>query len=113
VGALDLVHLPLFGHRRLTLIDADALSKLQHGLADRGLNYVDCTRPVRPLSRSQVDNYMKPLRGLMGYALRHRQIAVNPFDLLTADDRPTTTRSGSSTSGQTKRSPTFWRRPSN
>jgi hypothetical protein len=56
---------------------------------------------------------MKPLRGLMGYALRHRQIAVNPFDLLTADDRPTTTRSGSSTSGQTKRSPTFWRRPSN
>jgi integrase len=86
-AALDLVHLPLFGHRLLNTIDADALSKLQLGLADRGLNYVDHKRPVRPLSAAQVSNYMKPLRGLMAYAARHKKIAVNPFDLLTADDR--------------------------
>jgi integrase len=86
-AALDLVHLPLFGHRQLSAIDADAISKLQHGLAERGLNYVDRTRPVRPLSRSRVENYMKPLRGIMGYALRHKRIPSNPFDLLTEDDR--------------------------
>jgi integrase len=86
-SALDLVHLPLLGHRRLSQIDADAIAKLQLGLADRGLNYVDRKRPARPLSRAQVDNYMKPLRGIMGHALRRKLIAVNPFDLLTADDR--------------------------
>jgi integrase len=86
-AAVDLVHVPLFGHRRLLDIDADAISKLDHGLTERGLNYIDRTRPVRPLSRSQVDNYMKPLRSLMKYAVRHKKIPVNPFDLLTDDDR--------------------------
>lgn len=85
-NALDLVHLPLLGHRPLVSIDADTLS-LQIGLAERGLNYVDRTRPVRPLSRSRVDNLMKPLRGIMAYALRRKLIAANPFDLLTEDDR--------------------------
>jgi integrase len=87
-AALDLVHLPLFGNRRLVEIDADALSRLDHGLAERGLNYVDRTRPVRPLSRSQIDNYLRPLRSLMKYAVRHKKgITVNPFDLLTEEDR--------------------------
>jgi integrase len=87
-AALDLVHLPLFGHRRTGEIDADAIARLDYGLAERGLNYVDPTRPVRPLSRSQVDNYMKPLRSLMKYAVRHKKgVTVNPFDLLTEDDR--------------------------
>jgi hypothetical protein len=30
---------------------------------------------------------MKPLRSLLGYALRHKKIPANPFDLLTEDDR--------------------------
>jgi integrase len=85
---LDLVHLPLFGNRRLAEIDADAISRLDHGLAERGLNYVDRSRPVRPLSRSQVNNYMKPLRALLAYAVRHKKgITGNPFNDLTEDDR--------------------------
>jgi integrase len=86
--ALDLVHLPFLGHRRLIDIDADAISKLQLGLADRGLNYVDRNRQVRPLSRSRVDNIMKPLRGIMAHAKRRNKIPSNPFLDLTEDDRP-------------------------
>jgi integrase len=43
---------------------------------------------VRPLGRSAVVNYLKPLRAVLSLAVRRRLIASNPFDHLTADDRP-------------------------
>jgi integrase len=85
--AWDLVLSPYLGHRRLTEISADVISRLQLGLRDRGLNYVDPKRPVRPLSVSRVQNLVKPLQGMMKLAAKRHGVP-NPFLLLDSDDRP-------------------------
>jgi integrase len=45
-------------------------------------------QPVRPLGRSSIDNYCKPLQGILKLALRRRLISANPFSALTTLDRP-------------------------
>lgn len=87
-SALDLVVLPRFGRWQVAQVDVDALAKLIRDLERVGLHALDPSRPVRPLGRSSIDNYLKPLAGLLTLAMRRRVIASNPFDLLTADDRP-------------------------
>jgi integrase len=88
-SALDLVLLPRFGRCRVALIDADAISTLTRELQEVGLHCVDPSRPVRPLGYSSVANYLKPLQQSLAYAARRGWIAVSPFTILTADDRPT------------------------
>jgi integrase len=87
-SALDLVLLPRFGSWRLAAIDAEAISRLVRDLEREGLNAVDPGRPKRPLGRSSIENYLKPLQGILSLAVRRRLIAVDPFDHLTSDDRP-------------------------
>lgn len=86
--ALDLVLLPRFGRLKLAAIDADAISRLARDLERDGLHAIDPKRPIRPLGRSSIENYLKPLQGVLALAVRRRLIASNPIDVLTADDRP-------------------------
>src|SRR5262245_52730341 len=87
-SALDLVLIPRFGRWRIQAIDADAIAKLTRDLEREGLHAVDSARDVRPLGASSISNYLKPLRGVLALAVRRKLIASNPFDVLTADDRP-------------------------
>jgi integrase len=87
-SALDLVLLPRFGSWRIAAIDADAISALIHDLQASGLHVIDKTRKPRPLGRSSVENYLKPLQGTLKLAVRRGLIGVNPFDVLLAEDRP-------------------------
>ena len=87
-SSLDLVLLPRFGNWRLVTIDADAIARLTRDLEREGLRSINQARPNRPLGRSSIDNYLKPLQGALGLAVRRGKIATNPFDILTADDRP-------------------------
>lgn len=87
-SGLDLVVLPRFGKWQVAQVDVDAVAKLVRDLEREGLHALDPSRPVRPLGRSSIDNYTKPLAGLLKLAMRRRLIASNPFDLLTTDDRP-------------------------
>ena len=88
-SGLDLVLLPRFGRWQLSAIDADAISKLIRDLERDGLHAIDPTREKRPLGASSIANYLKPLQGTLALAVRREKIRVNPFDLLTDDDRPT------------------------
>jgi integrase len=87
-AGLDLVLLPRFGQARLTLIDADMIVTLIRDLEREGLHALDPDRKARPLGRSSITNYLKPLQSILALAVRRRLIPANPFDLLTDDDRP-------------------------
>jgi len=86
--ALDLVLLPRFGRYRVAAIDADAVAKLTRDLEREGLHAIDAARKKRPLGRSSVANYLKPLQGALALAVRRGLIAASPFAVLTDDDRP-------------------------
>lgn len=88
-SALDLVLLPHFGNWRIAAIDPDAISELIRDLQREGLHAIDRSRKVRPLGRSSVENYLKPLHGVLSLAVRRGLIPSNPFSVLTEDDRPT------------------------
>jgi hypothetical protein len=86
--ALDLVVLPRFGRWKVAAVDADAIENLIRDLEREGLHAIDPDRPVRPLGRSSIENYLKPLQGILTRAVRDGMIATNPFAVLTEDDRP-------------------------
>jgi len=86
--ALNNLLLPKFGRVRLTRIDADAVSALTRELQEVGLHCVDPSRPIRPLGRSSVENYLKPLQGVLALAARRGWIESSPFAVLLPDDRP-------------------------
>jgi len=87
--ALDLVLLPRFGKLKIAVVnDADAIERLIRDLEREGLHAVDPKRPVRPLGRSSIENYLLPLQGVLDFAVRRRLIAVNAFSLLGKDARP-------------------------
>jgi integrase len=86
-SSLDLVLIPRFGRWKLGAIDADAIAKLTRDLEREGLHAIDPERRARPLTRSSIDNHLKPLCGALGHAVRRGKIASNPFDVLTSDDR--------------------------
>jgi integrase len=86
--ALDLVLLPRFGDVLVSNIWVEDITQLIHDLEDEGLHAVDRSRAKRGLSRSSIDNYLKPLQGTLKFALRRRMIASNPWGLLDGDDRP-------------------------
>ncbi len=90
--ALDLVLIPAFGRVRLSRIDADTIARFIRDLQAEGLHAVDAERPVRPLSKSSVENYTKPLAQVLAFSARRGWIAASPWLLLTSDDMPT--RSG-------------------
>ena len=85
---LDLVLLPRFGKWRVSAIDADAITTLVIALEREGLHAIDRNRAKRPLGKSSIENYLKPLQGTLKLAVRRKLIAVNPFEHLTEDDRP-------------------------
>jgi integrase len=87
-SALDVVLLPRFGTKKVAAVDADAIARLVRDLEREGLHSIDPKRPVRPLGRSSIENYLKPLQGILALAVRRRLIGVDPFSCLTADDRP-------------------------
>jgi integrase len=86
--ALDLVLLPRFGRFQLAAIDADEVARITRDLEREGLHAIDPERPNRPLGRSSVTNYLKPLQGVLALAVRRRLIPASPFAVLTPDDRP-------------------------
>src|SRR5581483_5220300 len=67
--ALDLVLIPRFGKWRLAAIDAEAIAGFSRALEDEGLHAVEPKRPVRPLGRSSIENYLKPLQGVLKLAV--------------------------------------------
>jgi hypothetical protein len=85
--ALDLVLLPRFGRARVTAVDADAVARLIRDLERHGLHAIDRSWPNRPLGRSSIENYLKPLQGILGLAVRRKLIPSSPFDVLTPDER--------------------------
>jgi integrase len=85
---LRLVLIPRFGTRKIASIDVESIAKLIRDLEARGLNAVDPARPVRPLGRSSIENYCKPLGQVLDLAVRRKLIAVNPCNLLRKDERP-------------------------
>jgi len=86
--ALRLVLVPVFGQRKIASISPEDIAKLIRSLEREGLHAIDPSRPVRPLGRSSIENYLKPLGQVLDLALRRRLIAVNPMSLLTKDERP-------------------------
>jgi integrase len=58
-------------------------------LQEQGLQLVDENRLARPLSKSSVQNYCKPLQQTLAFAARRGWIASSPWSLLTSDDMPT------------------------
>jgi integrase len=87
-SANRLVHVPRFGDLKASAVGPDDLAKLNRDLESRGLNAIDPTKPVRPLSAKTIENYSYPLRGALDLAVRRGYIAKNPYDLLTPDERP-------------------------
>jgi integrase len=86
--ALDNVLIPRFGSWKLAAIDADSIARLIRDLEKEGLHAIDPERPVRPLSASSIENYLKPLSGTLGLAVRRGLLASNVYRTLTGDDRP-------------------------
>lgn len=87
-SGLDLVLIPRFGKLRVDAIDVDKIAKLVRDLEREGLHAIDPKRPIRPLGRSSIENYLKPLQGIMKLAVRRKMTASNPFDAMTTDDYP-------------------------
>jgi integrase len=87
--SLDLVLLPAFGRVPLGRIDVEAIARFIRDLQREGLHAVDPARPVRPLSKSSVENYTKPLQQTLAFAARRGWIVSSPWLLLTTDDMPT------------------------
>jgi|SRR5579862_3277468 len=87
-ASLDLVLIPRFGNWRIAAIDADAVASLIRDLEREGLHAIDHNRKKRPLGRSSIENYLKPLHGVLSLAVRRGLIAANPIDHLTQDERP-------------------------
>lgn len=69
-SALDLVLLPRFGATRVSAIDADAIVRLIRDLERDGLHALHPARKARPLGRSSIQNYLKPLQGTLALAVR-------------------------------------------
>ena len=74
--ALDVHILPRFGAWKVAALDAEAVAKFVRDLEGKGL------------SQSTVENYLLPLKGTLDLAVRRKIIPVNPYNLLTADERP-------------------------
>jgi integrase len=74
--ALDRYLLPRFGAWKVAALDADAIAKLIRDLEGQGL------------SQSTVENYLLPLKGTLDLAVRRKTIPVNPYNLLTDDEKP-------------------------
>jgi integrase len=74
--ALDRILLPRFAHRKLTEIDTDDIAHLIRELESKGL------------SPSTIQNYLKPLNGVLTFAVRRGLLSSNPYRNLTTDDRP-------------------------
>jgi integrase len=75
-AALDREILPKLGHRKLAEIDLQALQGLIAVWKGRGL------------SRSTVENYLCPVRGVFKYAIRHGLAVSNPCAMLENVDLP-------------------------
>jgi integrase len=74
--ALDNILVPRFGKHWLNEISTQEVADLIRELSGRGL------------SLSTIRNYLKPLNGVLGYAVRRGLLNVNPYDALTSDDWP-------------------------
>jgi integrase len=86
--ALDNVLIPRFGSWKVAAIDAEAIASLIRELEREGLHAIDPERPARPLSASTIENYLKPLSGALGFAVRRGLLSSNVCRTLTSDDRP-------------------------
>src|SRR5262249_42558488 len=75
-GSLDNVLLPRFSRRKLTQITVDSVLDLIRELEHQ------------QLSRSTIDNILKPLSGSFRYAIKKNMAAQNPVALLDEGDRP-------------------------
>ena len=74
---LNNVILPRLGHLKVGRVTADVIAALIHDLRGKGL------------SGSRIKNILKPLNGTLKLALRRSLISQNPYEQLTADERPT------------------------
>jgi len=83
------VIIPRFGNWKVQHVDADAVVRLVRDLEREGLHALHPSIKVRPLGASSVDNYLKPLHGLLALAVRRGKIGQSPFTVMTDDDRPT------------------------
>jgi hypothetical protein len=89
-AALDLVLIPRFGHLKIRAVSTSLIAALIRDLEAKGLNAIDCKRPVRPLSQAAIDNYLKPLSGTLRFAASKGLVGTNAYLALTSDERPDT-----------------------
>jgi integrase len=74
--ALDRILLPRPGSKKIIEISADDVASLIQELE------------AHLLSGKTIENYLLPLGGTMGFAVRRGLITTNPWTLLTNDERP-------------------------
>jgi len=86
-NALDNVLLPRFGASLISAVGPDEVTRLIRDLESEGLHAIDHSRPKRGLGQSSIENYLKPLHGVMALAVRRRLIVTNPFSVMVSDDR--------------------------
>ena len=75
-SSLDRILLPRFSSMKIASIRPEHIARLIRDLEKRGL------------SPATITDYLKPLSGTLGYAVRHGLISANPCLQLTRDDRP-------------------------
>jgi integrase len=87
--SLDHVLIPQLGKVPITSVSKRAIVKIAADLEREGLHAFDSTRPVRPLGRASIDNYLKPLSAVLAMAAARDLIGASPFrDAFLSDDRP-------------------------
>lgn len=74
--ALDRILIPRLGSKKVGAVTVEHIARLIRELENEGL------------APSTITNYLKPCNGVLTFALQHGLISVNPFSLLTSDDRP-------------------------
>jgi integrase len=74
--SLDRILLPRFGTMRVAQIGPDHVAKLIREFEELGL------------AAKTIENYLLPLSGTLGFAVRRGLISTNPCTLLTNDERP-------------------------
>jgi integrase len=82
-AALEKEILPQLGRMKIAALDDRALAELVRALEQRPKHH-----GKGKLRQNSVENILKPLRGVLRFAVKGRLLAASPFATLDAEDRP-------------------------
>jgi integrase len=82
-AALEKEILPELGQMKIGEVDDEAIAGLVRKLEQREKHH-----GKGKLRQNSVENYLKPLRAVLRYAVKRKLLAASPFASLEAEDRP-------------------------